>query len=72
MQRGKDMATPPKHDAQTTRIVTLDFNGGSHVYRNPELGMNIPVRIAERDLRRSRPDAHGNIEQNLCGFACHI
>jgi len=32
-------------DERTTRIVTLDFNGGSHVYRNPELGLIIPAQI---------------------------
>ena len=39
---------------RTTRIVTLDFNGGSHVYRNPELGMNIPVRIAPSGISADR------------------
>ena len=48
------METPPKHDTQTTRIVTLDFNGGSHVYRNPELRMNIPVRIAPSGISAER------------------
>ena len=37
-----------------TRIVTLDFNGGSHVYRNSELGMNIPVRIAPSGISADR------------------
>jgi len=41
-------------DERTTRIVTLDFNGGSHVYRNPELGMNIPVRIAPSGISADR------------------
>ncbi len=41
-------------DERTTRIVTLDFNGGSHVYRNPELGMNIPVRIAPSGISAER------------------
>ena len=39
---------------RTTRIVTLDFNGGSHVYRNPELVMNIPVRIAPSGISADR------------------
>ena len=39
---------------RTTRIVTLDFNGGSHVYRNSELGMNIPVRIAPSGISADR------------------
>ena len=40
----------------TTRIVTLDFNGGSHVYRNPELGLNIPAQLEPgefSDMRRA-------------------
>ena len=41
-------------DKRTTRIVTLDFNGGSHVYRNPELGMSIPVRIAPSGISAGR------------------
>ena len=41
-------------DERTTRIVTLDFNGGSHVYRNPELGMSIPVRIAPSGISAGR------------------
>ena len=41
-------------DERTTRIVTLDFNGGSHVYRNPELGMNIPVRITPSGISADR------------------
>ena len=41
-------------DECTTRIVTLDFNGGSHVYRNPELGMSIPVRIAPSGISADR------------------
>ncbi|MBP5462837.1 MAG: hypothetical protein J6Y20_12050, partial [Lachnospiraceae bacterium] len=41
-------------DERTTRIVTLDFNGGSHVYRNPELGMSIPVRIAPSGISADR------------------
>ena len=39
---------------RTIRIVTLDFNGGSHVYRNPELGMNIPVRIVPSGISDDR------------------
>lgn len=45
MQRGIDMATLPKHDTQTNRTVVLDFNGGLQVYRNSELGLNIPAQI---------------------------
>ena len=45
MQRGKDMATLPKHDTQTNRTVVLDFNGGLQVYRNHELGLKIPAQI---------------------------
>ena len=41
-------------DERTPRIVTLDFNGGSHVYRNPELGMSIPVRIAPSGISADR------------------
>ena len=66
MQRGKDMATLPKldtqtnctattkHDTQANRTVFLDFNGGMQVYRNPELGMNIPVRIAPSGISADR------------------
>ncbi|MBR5679062.1 MAG: hypothetical protein IKX19_00285, partial [Clostridia bacterium] len=44
-------------NAPTPRIVTLDFNGGSHVYRNPELEMNIPVRIAPSGISADRARA---------------
>jgi len=46
--------TDNERTTRTTRIVTLDFNGGSHVYRNPELGMNIPVRIAPSGISADR------------------
>ena len=46
--------TDNERTTRTTRIVTLDFNGGSHVYRNPELGMNIPVRIAPSGISAER------------------
>ena len=46
--------TDDERTTRTTRIVTLDFNGGSHVYRNPELGMNIPVRIAPSGISADR------------------
>ena len=39
------MATLSKHDTQTNRTVVLDFNGGTQVYRNSELGLNIPAQI---------------------------
>ena len=48
------MATLSKHDTQTNRTVVLDFNGGLQVYRNPELGMKIPVRIEPSGISADR------------------
>ena len=42
---------------RTPRIVTLDFNGGNRIYRNRELGMNIPVRIAPSGISADRARA---------------
>ena len=52
--RSQAMNQNRSDNERTTRIVTLDFNGGSHVYRNPELGMNIPVRIAPSGISANR------------------
>ena len=46
----------PDHET-TPRIVTLDFNGGSRVYRNRELGMNIPVQLAPSGISADRAHA---------------
>ena len=48
------MATLPKHDTQTNRTVVLDFNGGTQVYRNPELGLNIPAQIEPGEFSAAR------------------
>ncbi|MBR6240388.1 MAG: AIDA repeat-containing protein, partial [Lentisphaeria bacterium] len=48
------MATLPKHDTQTNRTVVLDFNGGTQVYRNPELGLNIPAQIKPGEFSAAR------------------
>ena len=44
----------PKHDTKTNRTVVLNFNGGLQVYRNPKLGMNIPVRIEPSGISADR------------------
>ena len=48
------MATLPKHDTQTNRTIVLDFNGGMQVYRNPELGLNIPVQTEPGEFSAAR------------------
>ena len=48
------MATLPKHDTQTNRTVVLDFNGGLQVYRNHELGLNIPAQIEPGEFSTAR------------------
>ena len=44
-------------NAPTPRIVTLDFNGGSHIYRNPALGLTVPVRVAPSGISADRAHA---------------
>ena len=44
-------------NAPTPRIVTLDFNGGSHIYRNPALGLTVPVRVAPSGISADRARA---------------
>ena len=59
------MATLSKHDTQTNRTVVLDFNGGTQVYRNPELGLNIPAQLEPgefSDIRRAGLISKLNLE----------
>ena len=48
------MATKLERNTQTNRTVVLDFNGGLQVYRNPELGLNIPAQVAPSGISADR------------------
>ena len=58
---------PNRPDHETTpRIVTLDFNGGSHTYRNPALGLTVPVRVVPSGISAERAHALAAALNSTC------
>ena len=53
-------------NAPTPRIVTLDFNGGSHIYRNPALGLTVPVRVVPSGISAERAHALAAALNSTC------